>query len=398
MPEGRRHRNSQAGDDGGRIAKPLPAGEVPGAVTSDVAARLHARACELSFNRGDEVGAGIRWAPASLRADLARAVGSNAKVNASGESGRERTTLPVIVKSMCDALVDQVQAALMALSAEDESGSQYLSPGAARRLAAEAVLGRYKVLDYVREARAMMGRSAPREGSIAELRGGWRLLRCALMAASEPLFGMPYNEAGVGKLEARVYASGGTLVLDARSLQQMLRRVFDSWELRCRDFRSGGAAWPSFMSCTEEHGNFFATKAAAASLRAELQAAGSSGGRVGDVAKGGSGEKRSPGVSAGDGAKEAERKRRELPEGGPPQTSAKSFRKDEDPLMAGGYPCAWPEKPKLEPGAFEKFCAAVRTECPDTCRFFLIGKCRKADCAKSHKVPAAFVKIKERFN
>lgn len=147
-----------------------------------------------------------------------------------------------------------------------------MSPGIARKLASDAVLGRYKVVDYLRDARSMLGRSAPREGSIGELRGGWRLLRCTLMAASEPLFGMRHNDAGVGKLDSRISASSGSLAMDVRSLQQMLRRVLDSWELKCRDFRMGGEERPSFVSCTDDHGNFVSTKAAAASLRAELQA------------------------------------------------------------------------------------------------------------------------------
>lgn len=115
-------RRKESAEDGGKVAKPLQASDVPGAVTSDVAARLHARAGEMVFSRGEDVGSGIRWAPASLRDDLARAVGSNAKVNASGESGRDRTTLPVVVKSMCDALVDQVHSAVMALAARGRIG------------------------------------------------------------------------------------------------------------------------------------------------------------------------------------------------------------------------------------------------------------------------------------
>lgn len=85
-------------------------------------------------------------------------------------------------------------------------------------------------------------------------------------------------------------------------------------------------------------------------------------------------------------------------EGGVEQKIDKFPRKEEGESAAGGFPCAWTDKPKLEAEAFEIFCAAVRTERPDSCRFFLIGKCRKADCKKPHKVPAASLKIKERFN
>ncbi|KAL3931544.1 MAG: hypothetical protein SGPRY_001078 [Prymnesium sp.] len=328
-------------EDGGKLAKPLPAGDVPGAVTSDVAVRLHARASELAFERGGDVGAGNRWAPASLREDLARAVGSNAtKVDASGECGREHTTLPVVVKSMCDTLVDRVQSAIMALAAEDESGTQYLSPGVARKLAADAVLGRYKVVDYLRDARTMLGRSAPREGSIGELRGWWRLLRCALMAASEPLFGMTHNDAGVGKLESRINASTGSFVMDVRSLQQMLRRVFDSWELRQRRRRCG-------RSC-------------------KLQ------GCSGGVRRGAGGERRQGVAAVGDRSRDGVHVARESSEVGWVKKGA-PMKKEAEGGALSGWPCVWPDKPKLDADAFEKFCAAVRTECAEACHFFLIG-------------------------
>lgn len=73
-------------------------------------------------------------------------------------------------------------------------------------------------------------------------------------------------------------------------------------------------------------------------------------------------------------------------------------KKESEGGFSSGLPCAWPDKPKLDPEAFEKFCAAVRTECPEACRFFLIGKCRKADCKRPHRVPEAFLRIKEKFN
>lgn len=45
------------------------------------------------------------------------------------------------------------------------------------------------------------------------LRCCWRLLRCALMASCEPLFGMRHNDAGVGKLESRINASEGSKII-----------------------------------------------------------------------------------------------------------------------------------------------------------------------------------------
>ena len=88
---------------------------------------------------------------------------------------------------------------------------------------------------------------------------------------------------------------------------------------------------------------------------------------------------------------------REVVDGGSLRRGAVQMRKETESGPQSGWPCAWPDKPKLDNEEFEKFCAAVRTECADACRFFLIGKCRKADCRRPHKVPEAFLRIKERF-
>lgn len=75
-------------------AKPLAVEHLPGAFSSDVAARLRARAAAVSCQLGGDVGDGLRTAPASaLRDDLARAVGSNGREDAAGVLGRERTTI-----------------------------------------------------------------------------------------------------------------------------------------------------------------------------------------------------------------------------------------------------------------------------------------------------------------
>lgn len=100
----------------------------------------------------------------------------------------------------------------------------------------------------------------------------------------------------------------------------------------------------------------------------------------------------------GDKGREALAGAREASEGGSTRNGVLSKRETDGGGVLSGWPCAWPDKPKLDAETFEKFCAAVRTECADACRFFLIGKCRKPDCKRPHKVPEAFLRIKERFN
>lgn len=56
-----------------------------GAVTADEAERPHRQAAAITSMGASDVDAGIRMAPESLRDDLAWAVGSNGRVDATGE-------------------------------------------------------------------------------------------------------------------------------------------------------------------------------------------------------------------------------------------------------------------------------------------------------------------------
>lgn len=143
--------NENTGLGGGSGAKLLAVEHMQGAFSSDVAARIHTRASLVRFQPGGDVGDGLRAVPASLRDDLARAMGSNGRIDAAGEVGRERTTLPLVVKHVRAALLDQVQAALMAVPSEDESGTQYMPPSIALKLASAAVAGQFNVVEYGRK-------------------------------------------------------------------------------------------------------------------------------------------------------------------------------------------------------------------------------------------------------
>ena len=89
-------------------AKPLAKEYVFGAVASDVVARLHEAEMrvppQIEFRQGDDVGAGIRMVPAQIRADLARAIGSNGRVDAAGEQCYTRTSIPRSTQRMAAAL------------------------------------------------------------------------------------------------------------------------------------------------------------------------------------------------------------------------------------------------------------------------------------------------------
>lgn len=150
--------------ESGSGAAALSAEVQPGAVSADVAERLWAQASTLSFSEGGEVGAGVRAAPENMRKDLARAVGSNARVDAAGERAVSRTSLPGVVKRMCVALVSAVQRTLTRIPVRDDVGLQHLALEAAHKLAAAAVVGRLYLCDFTREARAILGQAAPAKG------------------------------------------------------------------------------------------------------------------------------------------------------------------------------------------------------------------------------------------
>ncbi|KAL3917732.1 MAG: hypothetical protein SGPRY_006286 [Prymnesium sp.] len=129
-----------------------------GPVAADVAERLHQQAAAIPALHPGDVGTGIRMAPEALREDLIRAVGSNGRVDATGERSHTRTTLPASVKRMGAALTDSVQQCLLGLPSSDESGMQYISPPAARKLAAAAATGQLRVSEFVKETRQLLAR------------------------------------------------------------------------------------------------------------------------------------------------------------------------------------------------------------------------------------------------
>ncbi|KAL3914982.1 MAG: hypothetical protein SGPRY_007422 [Prymnesium sp.] len=188
-----------------------------GAVSSDVAERLHQQAAAIPSAASGDVEAGIRMAPESLRDDLVRAVGSTGRVDAA-----------------------------------DESGQQYVNPPAVRKLAAAAVTGQLRVSEFVKESRQLLGAAAPAKESQDEIREAWRMMH-----------------AGLAKLDARVGATSTSTHIGPRCLTAWLRRVTDNWETQCVRFRQLSGGRPSLTDCAQRHDAYLITRTQAAALRAE---------------------------------------------------------------------------------------------------------------------------------
>ncbi|KAL3916046.1 MAG: hypothetical protein SGPRY_006985, partial [Prymnesium sp.] len=113
----------------------------PGAVSANAAERAIVGPAAVAYVRreGGDVRARMRVAPEGMRADLARAVGSNTRVYAADEGATVRTSLPGVVKRMCVALVSAVQKILTRIPTRDDVGLQHLALDAERKLTAAVV-------------------------------------------------------------------------------------------------------------------------------------------------------------------------------------------------------------------------------------------------------------------
>ena len=374
-----------------------------GAVAADVAERLHHQAAAIKMTEAGDVGAGMRMAPESLRDDLARAVSSNGRVDATGERSQMRTSLPAVVKRMGASLTDSVQQCLLELPCADESGMQYINPPAARKLATAAVTGQLRVADFVKETRQLLGAAAPPKESLDELREAWRLMRTALLAAMGPLSLVTATDVGLARLDARVGATASSTNVGAKCLAAWLRRVTDTWETQCVRFRQLNGARPLLADCVQRHETFLSTRTQAAALRSVLR-----GDHYAGAKRWRRDDDRSPNEAGGRGEQDRRpaqqpKKRRRGGRGGKTaeagETDESAWGEEEkvegQPKLASR--CAWPDKPRLPDNKFREFRAECRKQCAEACFAFLVGSCREPSCTRSHEVPAAFEAIKRKF-
>lgn len=394
-------------------AAPLASEQQVGAVLPDVVERLHAHGAQLAYTPGEDVGAGIRSAPENLRTDLARAVGSNGKVDATGERKSTRCTMPSVVMRMYSTLVEEVHEALRMLPTEDESGSQHMSMKAARKLAEASVWGYFHVSDYIKEVgRTFSSRNSPKSGSLEELQHAWRYIREALLTTASALYDMKATDAGVTKVDARLGSVVNSLRLDVYDVRVWLGRVLESWERAVARFRRGRPEVPSFAECIAAHEEFFRLLSftASMSLRSEsgrrdkrnTRSRGEEGGggssrsrsRRGRVDKssdeddGDSSDKPKTASRGSRGSKPHKSKRSSLGRGSGGDGKAKK---------TSTAASAWPDKPRMSAEQFEAFKTEVREKCGDSCNFFLVTSCKREDCKYSHDIPPAFLEIRAKY-
>ena len=83
---------------------------------------------------------------------------------------------------------------------------------------------------------------------------------------------MSSSDEGVMRVEAKMHATAKSLRICAKDLELWLRRVLESWELACHDFRLLDKPMPDFKECTALHDTFISNQSAMASLAARMKA------------------------------------------------------------------------------------------------------------------------------
>lgn len=109
----------------------------------------------------------------------------------------------------------------------------------------------------------ILGLAAPSRGSLEELRAAWRLLRAALVAVAAPLYSLSEFDAGLLRVDNVLGPTAACTRIDP------LKRVAESWESACVDFRRAGAGVTSLACCVPEHDQYLIWKSTTATVREE---------------------------------------------------------------------------------------------------------------------------------
>jgi hypothetical protein len=386
--------------------KGLDLAQAAEAVPAVVAERLHSAAPRLQAMWDEHREDLERALPAlhedKIRADLARALVSNGKVDAEGETLVQRKSLPPIAHVMRRALIELVKGALEAVPAADESGEQYLLASTAMALAGDAVKGKMVWATWLKASKEMMGKSVAKGGSFEEMLDAFRLMEAAWTLVVELLFDSR-RDPGIGRIQSYLGPAARAQVArlseddaadHAAQLTKWLQRVLGSWEAAIRTFRSSsqlpglegtGVMFPSVSKCVEDNGSRYQFQASVVALLARMPKAPSREGTRGwqAPAQQRRGAKRTAQKQAGeksqrrqgrDGEKEGEERetKRRKEDGARPQVESK---KEGDATSLKFSPAKWRE---------------MSQKWPEVCRFFLKGSCTRENCKFKHEKPADF--------
>ena len=372
--------------------KPLEAKTRDEAVASVVVQRLHAAGKDVdrTVNAYSEVALGIASQPEAVRRDLQRVAMSNQCVDATGATDLTHTTLPAVAALVANRVVDEIRGFLLHQARVDITQSAVMPADTARDLAAAAALGRYRIADFIKAARALRQPRPPAVGTVEEVQLGFALMRKTWRCAHEKL-GLPSGD--LETFAEAVETTGSGFQLSAGDLLAYVRGVVDSYSEQARQFRLHDGQPPSLAVAIEERRAGYEVKAARSVLLAEAQSLASKRKREGTRER--QVERTSGGGAEGRGASAAQRKQRRSVARSS-DSSSRSASPERKPPKAkpsgiGAKPVsAFPDMKRPAKERVDRATAEARAKYEKHCVSFLLYSCTRRECKFKHAVPADF--------
>ena len=232
----------------GKPAEPLSAAARVCAVSADVAMRLHSNHAALLL---PEAGCdGISTAPSRLRADLARAIRSNGKVDAAGEVALSRKSIPArahVWRSQCE---QKVEAAIEATARADLSGQAAFGPGTAAELAQQTLRGDIVIDTFESAGVKAFAHLGLKAGTEEALGRAVDVLEAALSALFEFL-GDAEARAALAAVKHGLQPGGVGAVIAIAKRKLWVNKVFATHAAGLTRWRRAGAEPPSLAASVE---------------------------------------------------------------------------------------------------------------------------------------------------
>ena len=398
-------------DDDGNVSKPgvvMEADQALDAVPSAVAASLYAGRVGLPASVDDPVIAMRAVSDAVLRQDLARAVGSNGKVDAPGETAASRRNLLPAVHLVRRQAWARVVQCLHDCADSDQQGRQSLADSTAHALAKAAVMGHFTWASFVAASKEVHAEATSQKGSLEEMADAFLLLEAAWAPVIEILFGKT-RDAGLEALRAYTSSKArqqmAKLSPDLRQkhmekLNVWLLGVLRAYRRAMETWRHGAAAEPSVMACVQQQQQHYQFNSAVAAMWSEMPAQQQQAGRTqrGDKTKL---PKRKPVLKAAitrPGAKPAKGKKNKRGKTLAARAAAvaeegegeEETEDEEAPELA---PFVWQNKPQMPNEKWQELMTNFKAKWPTTCSYHCLSRCKQtsSSCRFSHDVPNGFL-------
>jgi len=232
----------------GKPAEALTAASRVCAVSADVAMRLHSNNAALPLP--EATCDGISAAPSRLRADLARAIRSNGKVDAAGEVTLSRKSIPARAHAWRSQCEQKVEAAIEATARADLSDQATFGAGATAELAQQALRGDISIDAFESAAVKAFAHLGLKAGTEEALGRTVDVLEAALSALFTFL-GDTEARTALAAVKHGLQPGGVGAVIAIAKRKLWVNKVFTTYAAGLTRWRRAGAERPSLAASVE---------------------------------------------------------------------------------------------------------------------------------------------------